>query len=89
MDKNKISYKGYTLRVMRNSTNGINRVVVIGQNYEGKTIKQAKAFVNKYLVSVKATLASQLKADPQMELRRKLQEAGMNRRIEEARKALA
>lgn len=43
---NQTTYKGYTIRTLRNSIGKVNRAVVIGQNAEFKTIKSAKSFIN-------------------------------------------
>lgn len=42
--------------------------------------------VNRKFISVQGTYESQLRANPAMELRKRLQQAGMQRRIEAARK---
>lgn len=52
-------------------------------------IKRQKKATKIIMQSATQTYASQLKADPAMELRRQMQEAAMSRRVAEARKALA
>lgn len=52
-------------------------------------IKRQKKAIKIINQSATQTYASQLKADPAMEQRRAFQAAMMNRRVEEARKALA
>jgi len=47
-----------------------------------------KTTIKKINQGVAQTYQSQLKSDPAMELRRRIQQAGMNRRVAEARKAL-
>lgn len=50
-----------------------------------KFSKDMTRHFNRKMVSVKGTYNSQLKADPQMELRKQMQLAGMARRIAEAK----